>query len=37
VLDAEDNTYLSMVPLMKMVLDAIDIGLKPGPLQIKTQ
>ncbi|MEX1132863.1 MAG: DUF5615 family PIN-like protein [Flavobacteriales bacterium] len=37
VLDAEDNTYLSMAPLMPMILDAIERGLKPGPLQIKTE
>lgn len=37
VLDAEDNTYLSMAPLIPIILVAIQRGLKPGPLQIKTE
>jgi len=37
VMDAADNTYLSMASLMPLVLNAIDRGLKPGPLQIKSE
>lgn len=37
VLDAEDNTYLAMAPLMPIILDSIERGLKPGPLQIKSE
>ena len=37
VMDAADNTYLSMASLMPLVLNAIDHGLKSGPLQIKSE
>jgi len=35
VLDAADNTYLTLAELMPLVLETIAKGLKPGPIQIK--
>jgi len=37
VLDAEDNTFLSLSPLMPFALEAIEHGLKPGPYPIRSQ
>jgi len=35
VLDAADNTYLTLAALMPLVLETVAKGLKPGPIQIK--
>lgn len=35
VLDAEDNTYLSLAPIMSNVLAALERGVQPGPTIIR--
>lgn len=34
ILDAQDNTFESLAPLMPTVLMAIENGLRPGPIAI---